>query len=158
MAGALWLVEEGGLEPPLSRAVWAGFRRPRGIWWRSRWRRTAAAPGGDAGGLRVSRIAVHPARQREGLGQRLIAGRRRLRTGIISRSVLAIRLSCGASGNAAVLRWCGWAPIGGQQRLLHRDGSYPLSEAGHRWQESSGCSAMNSGCASGEMNLCRCRR
>ena len=30
IAGALWLVEEGGLPPELSRAVWAGFRRPRG--------------------------------------------------------------------------------------------------------------------------------
>lgn len=30
IAGALWLVEEGGLEPSLSQAVWAGYRRPRG--------------------------------------------------------------------------------------------------------------------------------
>ncbi|MBO0236966.1 GNAT family N-acetyltransferase, partial [Vibrio parahaemolyticus] len=30
VAGALWLVAEGGLSRELSRAVWAGFRRPRG--------------------------------------------------------------------------------------------------------------------------------
>ncbi len=30
IAGALWLVDEGGLSQQLSQAVWAGFRRPRG--------------------------------------------------------------------------------------------------------------------------------
>ena len=30
IAGALWLVDEGGLSEELSQAVWAGFRRPRG--------------------------------------------------------------------------------------------------------------------------------
>ncbi|MCV5744629.1 tRNA cytosine(34) acetyltransferase TmcA, partial [Escherichia coli] len=30
VAGALWLVAEGGLSRELSWAVWAGFRRPRG--------------------------------------------------------------------------------------------------------------------------------
>lgn len=56
IAGALWLVDEGGLSQELSQAVWAGFRRPRVIWWPSRWRRTAAihwrrhcAEGGLAG-------------------------------------------------------------------------------------------------------------
>lgn len=34
---------------------------------------------------------------------------------------------------------------------------YPLSEAAIAWQvkKPNGCSATNSGCASGEMNLCR---
>ncbi|WP_049060617.1 GNAT family N-acetyltransferase, partial [Klebsiella aerogenes] len=66
--------EEGGLEPELSRAVWAGYRRPRG----NLVAQSLAAHGGSPlaatlTGRRVSRIAVHPARQREGLGQRLIA-------------------------------------------------------------------------------------
>lgn len=74
VAGAVWLVEEGGLEPELSRAVWAGYRRPRG----NLVAQSLAAHGGSPlaatlTGRRVSRIAVHPARQREGLGQRLIA-------------------------------------------------------------------------------------
>ncbi|VGP91610.1 tRNA(Met) cytidine acetyltransferase TmcA [Klebsiella quasipneumoniae subsp. similipneumoniae] len=74
VAGALWLVAEGGLSPELSRAVWAGFRRPRG----NLVAQSLAAHGGSPlaatlRGLRVSRIAVHPARQREGLGQQMIA-------------------------------------------------------------------------------------
>ncbi|MDW2743726.1 tRNA(Met) cytidine acetyltransferase TmcA [Atlantibacter subterraneus] len=72
-AAALWLLEEGGLSPALSQAVWAGYRRPRG----NLVAQSLAAHGGDPfaatlKGLRVSRIAVHPARQREGLGQALI--------------------------------------------------------------------------------------
>lgn len=72
-AAALWLLEEGGLSPALSQAVWAGYRRPRG----NLVAQSLAAHGGNPfaatlKGLRVSRIAVHPARQREGLGQALI--------------------------------------------------------------------------------------
>lgn len=71
---ALWLVEEGGLSAVLSQAVWAGFRRPRG----NLVAQSLAAHGGDPlaavlKGLRISRIAVHPWRQREGIGQALIA-------------------------------------------------------------------------------------
>lgn len=74
VAGALWLVEEGGLSAELSQAVWAGFRRPRG----NLVAQSLAAHGSDPlaatlVGRRVSRIAVHPARQREGIGQQLIA-------------------------------------------------------------------------------------
>lgn len=73
IAGALWLVEEGGLPPELSRAVWAGFRRPRG----NLVAQSLAAHGGSPlaatlKGRRISRIAVHPHRQREGIGERLI--------------------------------------------------------------------------------------
>jgi len=69
----LWLVDEGGLSPELSQAVWAGFRRPRG----NLVAQSLAAHGGSPlaatlRGQRVSRIAVHPYRQREGLGQALI--------------------------------------------------------------------------------------
>lgn len=74
VAGAAWLVEEGGLSAALSQAVWAGYRRPRG----NLVAQSLAAHGGDPlaatlTGRRVSRIAVHPARQREGIGQQLIA-------------------------------------------------------------------------------------
>lgn len=73
IAGALWLVEEGGLTAQLSRAVWAGFRRPRG----NLVAQSLAAHGGSPlaatlKGRRVTRIAVHPRRQREGIGQALI--------------------------------------------------------------------------------------
>jgi len=74
VVGALWLVDEGGLSPALSRAVWAGSRRPRG----NLVAQSLAAHGGSPlaatlAGRRVTRIAVHPARQRQGLGQALIA-------------------------------------------------------------------------------------
>lgn len=74
IAAALWLLEEGGLSPALSQAVWAGYRRPRG----NLVAQSLAAHGGNPcaatlTGLRVSRIAVHPARQRTELGQALIA-------------------------------------------------------------------------------------
>lgn len=72
-AGALWLVEEGGLSPLLSRQVWAGFRRPRG----NLVAQSLAAHGGSPlaatlRGLRVSRIAVHPSYQRQQLGSELM--------------------------------------------------------------------------------------
>ncbi|MGT5465863.1 tRNA cytosine(34) acetyltransferase TmcA [Escherichia coli] len=75
IAGALWLVDEGGLSRELSQAVWAGFRRPRG----NLVAQSLAAHGSNPlaatlRGRRVSRIAVHPARQREGTGRQLIAG------------------------------------------------------------------------------------
>ncbi len=70
-----WLVDKGGLSQQLSQAVWAGFRRPRG----NLVAQSLAAHGSNPlaatlRGRRVSRIAVHPARQREGTGQQLIAG------------------------------------------------------------------------------------
>ena len=72
--GATWLVEEGGLDENLSRAVWAGFRRPRG----NLVAQSLAAHGGSPlaatlKGLRVSRIAVHPLRQRQQIGQHMIS-------------------------------------------------------------------------------------
>lgn len=72
-AGALWLVEEGGLDESLSHQVWAGFRRPRG----NLVAQSLAAHGGSPAaatlsGLRISRIAVHPSHQRQHLGSELI--------------------------------------------------------------------------------------
>ena len=82
LLAALWLVEEGGLSAGLSQSVWAGFRRPRG----NLVAQSLAAHGGSPlaatlRGLRVSRIAVHPSRQREGLGQALVAHARQHVTG-----------------------------------------------------------------------------
>lgn len=72
-AGALWMVAEGGLDENLSRSVWAGFRRPRG----NLVAQSLAAHGGSPlaatlRGLRISRIAVHPLRQREHIGASMI--------------------------------------------------------------------------------------
>lgn len=73
LVGALWLVDEGGLSVALSDAVWAGFRRPRG----NLVAQSLAAHGGSPQAAtltsrRVSRIAIHPQRQRQGIGQRMI--------------------------------------------------------------------------------------
>lgn len=81
-AGALWLVEEGGLDETLSRSVWAGFRRPRG----NLVAQSLAAHGGSPlaatlKGLRVSRIAVHPMRQREHIGASMVERARGLAGG-----------------------------------------------------------------------------
>ncbi len=74
VCGALWLVEEGGLSPALGQAVWAGYRRPRG----NLVAQSLAAHGGSPQAAtltarRVTRVAVHPARQREGIGRALVA-------------------------------------------------------------------------------------
>ncbi|WP_319800336.1 tRNA(Met) cytidine acetyltransferase TmcA [Cedecea davisae] len=80
--GALWLVEEGGLDETLSRCVWAGLRRPRG----NLVAQSLAAHGGSPlaatlPGLRVSRIAVHPMRQREHIGASMVKRARGLAVG-----------------------------------------------------------------------------
>jgi len=72
-AAALWLVEEGRLSAGLSQAVWAGFRRPRG----NLVAQSLAAHGGSRfaatlSAMRITRIAVHPLRQHEGIGHRLV--------------------------------------------------------------------------------------
>lgn len=77
MAGALWLVAEGGLSVALSWAVWAGRRRPRG----SLVAQSLAAHAGfpQAAQLvswRVSRIAVAPGLRRQQIGSRLLAAAR----------------------------------------------------------------------------------
>lgn len=135
IAGSLWLVEEGGLEPPLSQAVWAGYRRPRG----NLVAQSLAAHGGSPlaatlAGLRISRIAVHPARQREGLGQRLVV---RAASQAADRDYLSVSF-----GYTPEL-WRFWQRCGFMLVRLgtHREASsgcytamalYPLSEAGHR--------------------------
>ncbi|KAA5923939.1 MULTISPECIES: tRNA(Met) cytidine acetyltransferase TmcA [Pantoea] len=74
LQGALWLVEEGGLEPELAQAVWAGTRRPRG----NLVAQSLAAHAGlvEAATLRsqrISRIAVAAESRRRGTGQQLVA-------------------------------------------------------------------------------------
>lgn len=73
-AAALWAVCEGGLSASLSRAIWAGSRRPRG----NLVAQSLAAHGGSPlsatlRGVRISRVAVMPECQRTGLGSKLVA-------------------------------------------------------------------------------------
>ncbi len=82
--GALWMVSEGGLSPALSEAVWAGLRRPRG----NLVAQSLAAHGGSPlaatlRGQRITRIAVHPDCQGQGIGQQLVAyGREQAQVGV----------------------------------------------------------------------------
>lgn len=162
VAGALWLVAEGGLSPELSRAVWAGFRRPRG----NLVAQSLAAHGGSPlaatlSGLRVSRIAVHPARQREGLGQKMIAS-------IAADAAGYDYLSVSFGYTPELWRFwqrCGFILV----RLgTHREASsgcytamalFPLTAAGHQLAQRrrSGCCGMNIGLARGGTNPRRCR-
>ncbi|MEW5288254.1 GNAT family N-acetyltransferase [Erwinia papayae] len=71
--GALWLVDEGGLEERLAQAVWAGFRRPAG----NLVAQSLAAHGGFPlaamlRSRRISRIAIAPALRRQGIGHEMV--------------------------------------------------------------------------------------
>jgi len=66
-------VEEGGLEPDLARAVYLGERRVRGHLIPQSLAHHAGLPEAPGQrGLRVMRVAVHPALRRQGLGLRLL--------------------------------------------------------------------------------------
>lgn len=72
--GALWLVEEGGVDQQLAAAVWAGFRRPRG----NLVAQSLAAHAGFAAAAtlrsqRISRLAVQAAQRQRGIGKALVA-------------------------------------------------------------------------------------
>ncbi len=82
IAGALWLVEEGGLDADLAQAIWAGVRRPRG-------NLVAQSLAAHAGfqeaatlrSLRISRIAVTASQRRQGTGRALVAHARQQASG-----------------------------------------------------------------------------
>ena len=74
LQGALWLVEEGGLEPELAQAVWAGTRRPRGnLVAQSMAAHAGLAEAAILRSQRISRIAVAAESRRRGTGQQLVA-------------------------------------------------------------------------------------
>ncbi len=121
IAGALWLVEEGGLPPELSRAVWAGFRRPRG----NLVAQSLAAHGGSplAATLKRPTRQPHCGSSPSPAGRHRPAAdpqcqRRRLSLGqlwLYRRAVAflaAVRVCAGADGQ----------PPGSQQRVLYGDG------------------------------------
>lgn len=74
LQGALWLVEEGGLEPDMAQAVWAGTRRPRGnLVAQSLAAHAGLAEAATLRSQRISRIAVAAENRRRGTGQQLVA-------------------------------------------------------------------------------------
>nr|WP_315850479.1 GNAT family N-acetyltransferase [Yersinia aleksiciae] len=74
VVGALWLVDEGGLNSELAHDVWAGKRRPKG----SLVAQSLAAHSGQWQApillsRRISRVAVAPSWRRQGIARRMIA-------------------------------------------------------------------------------------
>ena len=119
IAGALWLVEEG-ITPELSRAVWAGFRRPRG----NLVAQSLAAHGGSplaatlkadaSAALRFIPIASgrhRPAADPQCQRRRLSLGQLWLYRRAVA-FLAAVRVCAGANGQ----------PPGSQQRVLYGDG------------------------------------
>jgi len=73
IAAALWMVDEGGLDESLAKAVWAGQRRPKG----NLVAQSLAAHGGQwqaavLRSRRISRIAVFPAWRHQGVAKSLV--------------------------------------------------------------------------------------
>ena len=111
------------------------------------------SPAATLRGLRVSRIAIHPSRQREGLGRKMIAD--------IAADAAGYDYLSVSFGYTAEL-WRFWQRCGFTLVRLgtHREASscytamalYPLTAAGASWRSGrrSGCSAMNTGFARGE--------
>ena len=74
VAGALWLVAEGGLSATLAQLVWAGVRRPRGSLVAQSLAAHAGLPqAAQLRSQRISRIAVAPGLRRQQIGSRMIA-------------------------------------------------------------------------------------
>jgi len=128
VAGALWLVEEGGLDAELAQAVWAGTRRPRG----NLVAQSLAAHAGFSAAatlrsLRISRIAVTAARRQQGTGRALVAQARQQAAGCDFLSV--------SFGYTAAL-WRFWHACG-----------FTLVRVGSQREASSGCYAAMAICA-----------
>lgn len=119
IAGALWLVDEGDYLNNSVRRYGQVFVARGVIWWPSRWRRGSNPLAATLRGRRVSRIAVHPARQREGTGQQLIAGALQY-----TRDLDYLSVSFGYTGEL-------W-------RFWHRCG-FVLVRMGNHREASSGC-------------------
>ncbi|WP_290637581.1 GNAT family N-acetyltransferase [Aquisalimonas sp.] len=73
LAGVAMVADEGGFEPAVARAIWAGDRRPRGhLLPQGLAAHVGVRQGAACRAARVMRVAVHPRLQRQGLGLRLM--------------------------------------------------------------------------------------
>ncbi len=72
--GVALLAAEGGFSEPLAEEIWSGVRRPRGhLLAQSLTAHLGLTYAATLRGLRIMRIAVHPALQGRGLGRRMLA-------------------------------------------------------------------------------------
>ncbi|EEP89071.1 tRNA(Met) cytidine acetyltransferase TmcA [Yersinia kristensenii] len=138
--GALWLVDEGGLDSRLAHDVWAGRRRPKG----SLVAQSLAAHSGQwqAPTLlsrRISRVAVAPSWRQQGMARQMIAAEqaRAQQEGLDFLSV-----SFGyTTGLACFWRACGFQLVRMGSHKEASSGCYaamavlPLSSAGQRLTE-----------------------
>jgi len=73
VAGVALLAVEGGFDRELASQIWAGYRRPRGhLLAQSLAAHVGLRSAPELKGLRIMRIAIHPAVQRRGLGRLLL--------------------------------------------------------------------------------------
>jgi len=142
-AAVAWVLHEGRLDEALAREVWLGRRRPRGCLMAQ----FLAFQGGDPDAARlhyarVTRIAVHPAYRRRGLGLELLG---RAKTSAVAGGADMLGVSFGATLELMDF----WHAAGFQLiRLgLKRDAASgthaaimgkPLTEAGDRLCEAQG--------------------
>lgn len=95
LAGVALLAAEGNFEKALAAQIWAGYRRPRGHLLAQSLAAHVGLPSApELRGLRVMRIAIHPAAQRRGLGRRLLT---EIRTFAANRGFDYLGSSFGAS-------------------------------------------------------------
>ncbi|BAN97373.1 hypothetical protein E05_26070 [Plautia stali symbiont] len=128
VTGALWLVEEGGLDAALAQAVWAGLRRPRGnLVAQSLAAHAGFTEAATLRSLRISRIAVQAAQRQRGIGRALVATARQQAQGTDYLSV--------SFGYTAEL-WQFWRACG-----------FTLVRIGSQREASSGCYAAMAICA-----------
>ena len=74
LLGGIWAINEGGLKPELSQAIWRGERRPQGSLVAQYLCFQANLPEAcELHSVRISRIAIAPQLQNQGIGKRLIS-------------------------------------------------------------------------------------
>ena len=74
LLGGIWAIDEGGLDPELIQAIWRGARRPQGNLMAQYLCFQANLPEAcELRSKRISRIAVDPNYQNQGVGKRLIS-------------------------------------------------------------------------------------
>ena len=74
LLGGIWAINEGGLAPELAQAIWRGERRPQGSLVAQYLCFQANLPEAcELHSVRISRIAIAPQLQNQGIGKRLIS-------------------------------------------------------------------------------------
>ena len=74
LLGGIWAINEGGLKPEISQAIWRGERRPQGSLVAQYLCFQANLPEAcKLNSVRISRIAISPKLQNQGIGKRLIS-------------------------------------------------------------------------------------